>query len=306
MTQPIDDQIGGALGRLNRRTARTYEIITDGIGYRPSHVIEELASELGYAKARREFANNEPTVDDLYPPFVRDQKRAGRTRDYRRRTFLRVLALAGGDPDDIAAVLQAFGLEPRDSEFADRIDDHNAQVRQHWIDEFQRGQAIAIANARRDEHRKTVEQVHAELNSDTPAPDLSGPSMSIASAYYAENGQTVTVRGVLAGVSKRTTRQGRDWASATVRDGRSQIEVLVFPNRYEGAEALLVDGADVVVVGRLDRRDGPAQIMAASIQVAGAIREALTEAAAVPVESKDDPAEIAAFAAEHRAKEANQ
>lgn len=267
---PQSEQIGAALGRIRLAVRRHYRVETDGQMHHPVREVETLGADLGFVPGRPTDMRN---AADLYGPFVRDEKMAAWQRNWNLGTALRVLAKAGADPDDVAVLREALGVPARDESHEDRADAHNEQAHQYWVDQFQQQQAIAVANARDDEHRTTVAQVHAELNSAPPAPELHGPSMSVASAYYAEDGQVVTVAGRLRDVTRRVTKQGRAWASVTLADESSHIEVLVFPNRYEVAEALVVDDAEVVVVGRLDRRDGPARIMAASVQSAGAMTE---------------------------------
>jgi DNA polymerase-3 subunit alpha len=76
------------------------------------------------------------------------------------------------------------------------------------------------------------------------------------------DGQIVTLAGILSGVQRRITKQGKAWASATLEDMDSGVEVLFFPNTYEVVSQYIAEDAIVVVKGRVDRRDDQARIMA--------------------------------------------
>ena len=76
------------------------------------------------------------------------------------------------------------------------------------------------------------------------------------------DGQVVTLAGILSGVQRRITKQGKAWASATLEDLDGGVEVLFFPNTYELVGQYIAEDAIVVVKGRVDRRDDQARIMA--------------------------------------------
>ena len=76
------------------------------------------------------------------------------------------------------------------------------------------------------------------------------------------DGQVVTLAGILSGVQRRITKQGRAWASATLEDLDGAVEVLFFPNTYELVGQYIAEDAIVVVKGRVDRRDDTPRIMA--------------------------------------------
>jgi DNA polymerase-3 subunit alpha len=76
------------------------------------------------------------------------------------------------------------------------------------------------------------------------------------------DGQVVALAGILSGVQRRVTKQGKSWASATLEDMDSGVEVLFFPNTYELVSQYIAEDAIVVVRGRVDRRDEQARIMA--------------------------------------------
>ncbi|GAA2585129.1 DNA polymerase III subunit alpha [Winogradskya consettensis] len=76
------------------------------------------------------------------------------------------------------------------------------------------------------------------------------------------DGQVVTLAGILTGVQRRITKQGRAWASATLEDLAGGVEALFFPNTYEVIGQYIAEDAIVVVKGRIDRRDDTPRIMA--------------------------------------------
>ena len=76
------------------------------------------------------------------------------------------------------------------------------------------------------------------------------------------DGQIVTLAGILTGVQRRITKQGRPWASATLEDLAGGVEALFFPNTYEVIGQYIAEDAIVVVKGRVDRRDDTPRIMA--------------------------------------------
>ena len=61
------------------------------------------------------------------------------------------------------------------------------------------------------------------------------------------DGQVVNLAGILSGVQRRITKQGRAWASATLEDLGGAVEVLFFPNTYELVGQYVAEDAIVVV-----------------------------------------------------------
>jgi DNA polymerase III subunit alpha len=91
----------------------------------------------------------------------------------------------------------------------------------------------------------------ASLNEDGSVPD----------------GQIVTLAGILTGVQRRITKQGKAWASATLEDLGGAVEALFFPNTYEVVGSYIAEDAIVVVKGRIDRRDETPRIMAMDLSM---------------------------------------
>jgi DNA polymerase III subunit alpha len=81
------------------------------------------------------------------------------------------------------------------------------------------------------------------------------------------DGTVVTLAGILSGVQRRITKQGRAWASATLEDLDGAVEVLFFPNTYELVGQYIAEDAIVVVKGRVDRRDDQPRLMAMDLSL---------------------------------------
>ena len=69
------------------------------------------------------------------------------------------------------------------------------------------------------------------------------------------DGSTITVAGLITGLQRKMTKQGKQWAIATVEDLAGSVEVLFFPSSYEAFAHQLAHDTVVVVRGRLSRRD---------------------------------------------------
>ncbi|THV41595.1 DNA polymerase III subunit alpha [Glycomyces buryatensis] len=96
-------------------------------------------------------------------------------------------------------------------------------------------------------------------NADRPVAALHGEEIA--------DGSNVRVAGILQNVAKRVTKQGKLWASATLEDLAGSIEVRFFPNTYELVSDSLADDLVCCVKGKLDRRDGTAQLIAQDLAV---------------------------------------
>jgi DNA polymerase-3 subunit alpha len=81
------------------------------------------------------------------------------------------------------------------------------------------------------------------------------------------DGTVVTLAGMLTGVQRRITKQGKAWASASLEDLGGSVEALFFPNTYELVGQYIAEDAIVVVKGRIDRRDETPRIMAMDLSM---------------------------------------
>jgi DNA polymerase-3 subunit alpha len=77
-----------------------------------------------------------------------------------------------------------------------------------------------------------------------------------------DDGRTVTVGGILSGVTRRVTKQGNAWAQVTLEDLEGAVEVMFFPATYQSAAVHLVEDAVVLVRGRVDKREDTPKIVA--------------------------------------------
>ncbi len=75
------------------------------------------------------------------------------------------------------------------------------------------------------------------------------------------DGSMLTIGGILTAVTRKMTRQGAPWATATLEDLDGEIEVLFFPNTYASIAHLIADDAVVLVRGRVDKREDTARII---------------------------------------------
>jgi DNA polymerase-3 subunit alpha len=81
------------------------------------------------------------------------------------------------------------------------------------------------------------------------------------------DGAQVTVAGMLVGVAKRVTKQGKMWASATLEDLAGGIEVLFFPNTYELVSDRIAEDLVVAIRGRVNRRDSGVAIAVSDMRI---------------------------------------
>jgi len=81
------------------------------------------------------------------------------------------------------------------------------------------------------------------------------------------DGQVVRVGGILSGVTRKVTKQGNQWAAATLEDLGGAIEVLFFPQTYQLYATAIAEDAIVIVKGRVDRRDDVPKLIAMDMTV---------------------------------------
>ncbi len=90
---------------------------------------------------------------------------------------------------------------------------------------------------------------------------------SLSEEGAVQDGAVVTLAGMLTGVQRRITKQGKPWASATLEDLGGAVEALFFPNTYELVGQYIAEDAIVVVKGRVDRRDETPRLMAMDLSM---------------------------------------
>jgi DNA polymerase-3 subunit alpha len=88
------------------------------------------------------------------------------------------------------------------------------------------------------------------------------PIAALAEEGTVPDGAVVRLAGILSGVQRRVTRQGRPWAQAVLEDLDGSIEVMFFPDTYELVDQWVAEDAVVSVKGRVDRREEVPRLMA--------------------------------------------
>jgi DNA polymerase-3 subunit alpha len=81
------------------------------------------------------------------------------------------------------------------------------------------------------------------------------------------DGAVVNLAGILSGVQRRVTKQGKAWAQAQLEDLAGGVEVLFFPNTYELVGQWIAEDAIVLVRGRVDRRDEQPRLIAMDLSM---------------------------------------
>jgi len=79
--------------------------------------------------------------------------------------------------------------------------------------------------------------------------------------------QIVKIGGILSGVQRKVTKQGNQWAAATLEDLGGAIEVLFFPQTYQLYATSIAEDAVVVVKGKVDRRDDVPKLIAMDLAI---------------------------------------
>jgi DNA polymerase-3 subunit alpha len=102
--------------------------------------------------------------------------------------------------------------------------------------------------------------------SDEQGGDEDRPALAPAPGGRNE-GQIVKIGGILSGVTRKVTKQGNQWATATLEDLGGAIEVLFFPQTYQLYATAIAEDAIVVVKGRVDRRDDVPKLIAMDMTI---------------------------------------
>ena len=105
---------------------------------------------------------------------------------------------------------------------------------------------------------------------------------TIASMEDLEEGQVVSVGGVVTGLQKKWTRKGDLMAVLTLEDLTDSVETMVFPRTFTDYGHLLEDDRIVVIRGRIDKRDDQPKLMSQSIEIIDA--DSLSEAQPLRIE----------------------
>jgi DNA polymerase-3 subunit alpha len=76
------------------------------------------------------------------------------------------------------------------------------------------------------------------------------------------DGSIVTIAGLVTAVQRKTTKEGKVWALASVEDLAGMVEVRFFAQTYQQFSTQLAEDVVVVVKGRVDKRDDVPRLMA--------------------------------------------
>ncbi|QSB14624.1 DNA polymerase III subunit alpha [Natronosporangium hydrolyticum] len=102
------------------------------------------------------------------------------------------------------------------------------------------------------------------------------------------DGAHVTLAGMIVGLNRRVTKQGKLWASASLEDLDGAIEVLFFPSTYDAVSDQLADDLVVALKGKVNRRDsGSVSVVAHDLAVLDTSAVAAAGGRPVTIRMKD-------------------
>ena len=81
------------------------------------------------------------------------------------------------------------------------------------------------------------------------------------------DGSVATIGGIISGLQRKMTKQGNQWAIATVEDLEGSIDVMFFPNSYQLYATAIADDAIVIIKGKVDRRDDVPKLIAMDMTI---------------------------------------
>lgn len=154
--QPTD--ISAVLDRVHQTVFRSRVVTTDGFPYHPDREVAAIGADLGYTRRPDAEWPRKP-----HGTFQADIDAAKHWRESRCTDALRVLQRAGANPHDVETLRSALGLEPENEilrGIVDDIDQHNAEVRQYYIEEYKQLQAIAVSNASEEGRCEALQEAY--------------------------------------------------------------------------------------------------------------------------------------------------
>jgi len=81
------------------------------------------------------------------------------------------------------------------------------------------------------------------------------------------DGSVATIGGIISGLQRKMTKQGNQWAIATVEDLEGSIDVMFFPNSYQLYATALAEDSVVLIKGKVERREDVPRLMALELTV---------------------------------------
>jgi DNA polymerase-3 subunit alpha len=91
--------------------------------------------------------------------------------------------------------------------------------------------------------------------------------MEIPEIANLDDGDLVTVGGIVAYVARRYTKKGEPYAQLRLEDLAGGVTVVVFPGQYESVQPLLEVDAVVLVKGRVDRRARGEELQLRAVEI---------------------------------------
>jgi DNA polymerase III subunit alpha len=82
-----------------------------------------------------------------------------------------------------------------------------------------------------------------------------------------KDGERVVLAGILSGVTRRMTKDGKPWAQVVLEDLEGSVEVLYFPQSYSQVGLQIVEDAIVLVTGRVDAREETIRIIGSDLRL---------------------------------------
>jgi DNA polymerase-3 subunit alpha len=104
-------------------------------------------------------------------------------------------------------------------------------------------------------------------DSEDSSEDGARPAPAAPAASSRRDGEIVKIGGILSGVTRKVTKNGAQWATATLEDLGGAIEALFFPQTYQLYATAIAEDAIVIVKGKIDRRDDVPKLIAMDMTV---------------------------------------
>ncbi len=103
-----------------------------------------------------------------------------------------------------------------------------------------------------------LEEYMSVLQKNTTADTLAFQLDEETGEVKAQDGDTVTLGGMIAGITRKTTKTNTTMAFLTLEDLLGTVEIIVFPRDYEKYRTLLTEDARVLVKGRVSAEEDKA------------------------------------------------
>ena len=103
-----------------------------------------------------------------------------------------------------------------------------------------------------------LEEYMSLLQKNTTADTLAFQLDEETGEVKAQDGDTVTLGGMIAGITRKTTKTNTTMAFLTLEDLLGTVEIIVFPRDYEKYRSILTEDAKVLVKGRVSAEEDKA------------------------------------------------